>query len=172
MRWIVKQGNIIDEPADVLICSANVDLNLSGGVGGEILVRYGNAMQKELHRFLSERYLRCARQGDVIQTSSCGTPYKAVLHAVAVNVFYQSSPEVIESIVSKSLRLAASLGARKVALTALATGYGRLSIQDFAKGISPLMAEAFPPIEEVIICVRKDYDVKQLAAALPEVAAA
>lgn len=46
MRWIVKQGDILAEPADVLVCSANVSLNLSGGVGGEILRRYGDGMQK------------------------------------------------------------------------------------------------------------------------------
>ena len=26
MNWLIKHGNIIDEPADVLICSANVML--------------------------------------------------------------------------------------------------------------------------------------------------
>jgi hypothetical protein len=34
VRWTVKCGDILDEPADVLICSANIFLNLSGGVGG------------------------------------------------------------------------------------------------------------------------------------------
>ena len=33
MRWTIKHGNILNEPADVLICSANPFLNLSGGVG-------------------------------------------------------------------------------------------------------------------------------------------
>jgi hypothetical protein len=43
MKWTVKSGNILDENADVLICSANVFLNLSGGVGGAILLRCGDA---------------------------------------------------------------------------------------------------------------------------------
>src|SRR5580765_4205490 len=33
VRWVLKQKNILDEAADVLICSANVNLTLSGGVG-------------------------------------------------------------------------------------------------------------------------------------------
>lgn len=55
MRWIVKHDDILDEPADVLVCSANPWLNLSGGVGGEILLRYGPQMQEELHRLLAGR---------------------------------------------------------------------------------------------------------------------
>lgn len=46
MRWTLKSGDILDEPADVLVCSANVFQNLSGGVGGAILLRYGDAVQR------------------------------------------------------------------------------------------------------------------------------
>jgi O-acetyl-ADP-ribose deacetylase (regulator of RNase III) len=55
MRWTIKHGNIIDESADALICSANVMLNLSGGVGADLLGRYGLAMQKELHEIVNAR---------------------------------------------------------------------------------------------------------------------
>src|SRR3954470_16058184 len=83
MRWTIKQGNILDEPADVLVCSANVFLNLSGGVGGELLLRYGPEMQQQLHRYLTDRRLHFVQQCDVVPCGPCGTPYKAVLHAVA-----------------------------------------------------------------------------------------
>jgi hypothetical protein len=55
MRWTVTHGDILDVPADVLVCSANVWLNLSGGVGGTILLRHGPAMQDQLHRWLASR---------------------------------------------------------------------------------------------------------------------
>jgi len=93
MHWIVKHADILMEPADVLVCSANPFLNLSGGVGGEILLRYGDEMQTDLHRHLASRHLRFVQRGEVVQTASCGTPFKAVLHAVAVDGFYQSSTE-------------------------------------------------------------------------------
>ena len=48
MRWVVKHGDILDEPADVLVCSANVNLSLSGGVGGAFLRRDGPEMQRFL----------------------------------------------------------------------------------------------------------------------------
>ena len=66
MRWSVKQGDILDEPADVLVCSANPWLNLSGGVGGEVLLRHGPQMQQELHRLLAARGLRSVPQGEVV----------------------------------------------------------------------------------------------------------
>ena len=41
MRVLCKAGDIVDEVVDVLISSGNIYLNLSGGVGGEILHRGG-----------------------------------------------------------------------------------------------------------------------------------
>ncbi len=102
MRWSVKHGDILDEPADVLICSANPWLNLSGGVGGEFLLRHGPRMQEELHHHLAARSLRAVPQGEVVPCGPCGTPYKAVLHAVVVDCFYGSSPEVVRGVVSKA----------------------------------------------------------------------
>jgi O-acetyl-ADP-ribose deacetylase (regulator of RNase III) len=166
MRWGVKRGDILDEPADVLVCSANPWLNLSGGVGGEILLRYGPAMQEELHRQLASRGLRFVPQGEVVECIPCGTPYQAVLHAVAVDCFYGSSSEVIRSVVARALSLAASLGATRVALVALATGYGRLPIGDFARGLAPLLSLEFPPVAEVVICLRDRDDADSLSNAL------
>jgi O-acetyl-ADP-ribose deacetylase (regulator of RNase III) len=166
MQWTVKHGDILDEPADVLVCSANVWLNLSGGVGGEILLRHGPRMQQQLHRHLSERGLRFVQQGEVVACDPCGLPCRAVLHAVAVDCFYGSSPEVIGSVVCKALALAASLGARKVALTALATGYGRMSLADFARGLVPILSLEFPPVAEVMVCLRDRDDADELSLAL------
>src|SRR5690349_22935785 len=132
MKWILKCKNIIDEPADVLVCSANVSLNLSGGVGAELLGRYGMTMQKTLYEILSSRNKRYVQQGEIIPYSDPSLPYKAVLHAVAVNGFYESSPLIIEDIVRKSLHVAHDYEAKSVALTALATGYGNLSLSEFA----------------------------------------
>lgn len=166
MRWSVKLGDILDEPADVLVCSANPWLNLSGGVGGEILLRYGQRMQEELHGLLAGRGLRSVPQGEVVPCGPCGTPYKAVLHAVAVDCFYDSSPQVVEAVVSRALALAASLGAGKVALTALATGYGRMSIPDFAGGLAPILGREFPPVATVVVYLRDRGDAELLSDAL------
>lgn len=167
MKWVLTHGDILAVRADVLVCSANVYLNLSGGVGGEILRRHGDAMQKELHRYLDERRLRFVSPGAVVQTSSCGTPFRAVLHAVAVDAFYQSSPSVVGDVVASGLRAAANMGAASVALTALATGYGRLSMRQFADAVRPLAALELPPLETVIVCVRHGWERDELSKGLP-----
>ena len=168
MRWQVYQGNILDVSADVLVCSANVFLALSGGVGGAFLLRYGPAMQEALQCYLNERGIRHVERGDVISLPSCGSPYRAVLHAVAVNGFYESSPTVVAEILTESLRQAAALTASTVALTAVATGYGRMSMPDFAVGLRRVVGDAFPPLERVTIGLRSSFDAEELLALMPE----
>src|SRR5205809_3066438 len=112
MHWIMTHGDILRQRADVLICSANVFLNLSGGVGGAILLQTGDGMQNELHAILAKSGRRHAEQGDVVTTSPQGLPFNAVIHAVAVDGFYKSSRMVITQVVEKALRAAASLDAK------------------------------------------------------------
>jgi O-acetyl-ADP-ribose deacetylase (regulator of RNase III) len=144
-----------------------VFLNLSGGVGGEILLRYGDAMQRELHRHLQLRGVRHVERGYVVETGPSGAPFDVVLHAVAVDGLYQSSPDVIREVVDRSLRVAAERGARRVALTALGTGFGRLSMTQFGQGVAALASTEYPPVAEVVICVRKEWELDDLAAAAP-----
>src|ERR1041385_366493 len=166
MKWIVKQGNIVDEPADVLICSANHSLNLSGGVGADLLGRYGSKMQESLHEVLSKRNPKFLKQGEVIAYSDNSIPYKVIIHAVAIDGWYDSKPEIIASITEKALSVAASYFAKKVALTALATGFGHLTMEQFADGIRPLRNMEFSPIEEVCIVLMDEGQVLKLVAAL------
>ena len=79
MRWRVWHGDILDVPADILICSANVYLTLSGGVGGAFLLRYGPEMQENLRQYLTARGVRHVPRGSVVEMPPCGSPYRAVL---------------------------------------------------------------------------------------------
>ena len=162
MRWQVKHGDIVDEPADVLICSANPYLNLSGGVGGELLSRFGSDMQEALHAYLRERNLRFVSRGTVVPGPPCGAPYRLLLHAVAVDGFYDSTIETITDIVTRALHLAAEAQAEVVTLAALATGYGRLSLEEFAQGVQPLLAAEFPPIVQVTLVLSNPERAKHL----------
>ena len=167
MRWRVRHGDILDETADVLICPANPFLTLSGGVGGALLLRYGAALQHELNDALARQGRKFADRGSVIVTTPANTPYRAIVHAVAVNGFYESSPEIVAGVVRAALSAAAGHDARTVALAALATGYGKLSIGDFGRGLAGLIAEEAPPIRDVTVVVRGPGDVTELVGALP-----
>lgn len=166
MRWTAEHGDILDVPADVLVCSANPFLTLSGGVGGAFLERYGSAMQDELRALLDATGKRHVDRGSVWACAPCGSPYLGVIHAVAVDGMYESSPDVIEASVERALMLAAEFGARSVAIPALATGYGRLTIAQFADGIAPLIARTFPPLECVKLVMRDQFNLESLVQGL------
>ena len=168
MKWTLKLCNIIDEPADVLICSANVLLDLSDGVAADLLGRYGSTMQEALHKITAARSPHYVSRGEVFPYTDGTLPYKAILHAVAVDSFYQSTPEVIENIVRSALQQAKGYQAKRVTLTALATGLGNLSLPEFASGVRPLMDENFSPVEEGCICLMEDYRLRELAKHLPK----
>src|SRR6185312_10670957 len=166
MDWTITHGDILTQPADVLICSANIYLNLSGGVGGEILLRHGRGMQDELHQFLKTHQKRFVEQGDVIATGAYGLPFKSVLHAVAVNGFYETSPAIVRATIEKALNFAASLGARSVALTALGTGFGRMSMNGFAQAIAAPMPDDIGSLTSIVVCLKSQDDRNNLIEAL------
>jgi O-acetyl-ADP-ribose deacetylase (regulator of RNase III) len=167
MRWRIHHGDLLSVPADILVCSANVYLNLSGGVGGAFNLRYGSAMQEALHDCLREQGVRHVPRGTLMAMPPCGSPYLAVLHAVAVDGAYESSPEIVRELFTQSLGKSAKLGAKSIALAALATGYGRMDMLDFAAAIKPLLGLDFPPVSAVTIALRNQFDVEELIGALP-----
>jgi len=167
-KWLLKCGNILDEPADVLVCSANVSLNLSGGVGAELLGRYGPAMQTVLHNALRMRTPRAAQRGEIVECRMNDLPYIAVLHAVTMDGWYETTARIVRETVSAALHKARSLGAKKVALSALATGFGNMTLADFAEAIRPLLPIDWSPIEEVCICLLEDYRTHELSHSLSQ----
>lgn len=168
MKWVLKQKNILDEPTDALICSANVNLTLSGGVGADLLARYGTPMQTYLSEILLKRSPHSAERGEVFAYSGQEMPYIVVVNAVAIDGWYESSPEIVALVTRKALAVCAQYKTRKVALTALATGFGRLTLAQFATGIRPLLRETYGGIDEVVICLLLDFEVAELVRHLPE----
>jgi O-acetyl-ADP-ribose deacetylase len=167
MRWTIKAGNIVDEPADVLICSANPHLTLSGGVGADLLARFGLAMQATLQDVVRNRSPHFLTRGEIVPYLGKELPYRAVLHAVAIDGWYDPSPQTIEKITEAALQMASSYGARRVALAALATGFGHLSLAELAQGLQPLLLKDFSPVDEIVICLLEDYRARELASHLP-----
>lgn len=166
MRWTIQQIDILDQPADVLICSANPWLNLSGGVGAAFRERYGDEMQQKMHRYLVDQGVRQISAGSAIVMEPCGSPYLGVIHAVGIDVFYQSSIELIATSITNSLTAAAKLGARTVSLAAIGTGYGRMPLEAFASAVLLVEGRDFSPLEDVVICLRKKADVDVLQQAM------
>ncbi len=168
MRWILKHTNLLSEPATALIVSGNPHLNLSGGIGADLLNRYGQGLQTELHYHLKKIGSRYVQPTDVVPTFGGDTPYKVILHAVAIDAFYDTSPEWVTQCYAKALELAIKYGAPTVAAAALATGYAKMPMVDFAVGLKPLLKREYRALEQVTICMTNQTKVEELAGLLPE----
>ena len=154
-QWAVHHGDIFEVSADALICSANVFLTLSGGVGGELMRRYGSVMQDRLTSYLKEHSLRHVTRGTVIAVDAAGTPYRVILHAVAVDGMYESSPEVVAGVTRRALLMANEYGAASAVMPALATGYGKLSMQQFIAGVQATARQTIG-VDRVTVAMRDD----------------
>ncbi len=155
----VKVGDVLDEAADAMISPANPWLNMSGGVNGAILLRGGETIQRELHAYLRDSGKSAVEPGTVVVTGAGPLGARHILHAVAIDPFYDSSVEIVRRTVAAALSRARELGARTVVMPALATGYGHLSMEQFAAGLAEAIeADDWAPIERLVVVVRKPED--------------
>jgi O-acetyl-ADP-ribose deacetylase len=150
-RWHIKRGDILDHPADGLLCSANPSLNLSGGVGGAFALRYGPAMQVFLHDYLHSLSLRHIRPGDAVIAPSCGSPFKAIAHAVSIDVFYDTDVETIIRTYDAAIRGLAELRCCTIAAACLGCGYGRVTDDTFASIAELLQRMHYSGVTEITL---------------------
>jgi O-acetyl-ADP-ribose deacetylase len=166
MKIKIKVGDVLAESADVLISTANPWLNLSGGVNGAIREAVGPDLQTELHEFLKLRGLSAVPAGTVVRTSAYTLPFKHILHAVAIDPFYDSSLDLVQSTFAKALDMALELQALTVSSPTLATGYGPLSIGEFGTAIAPVLKTPNLKSMALSLVVRHDEQTRELYAAL------
>ncbi len=166
---IVKHGDLLDEVADVIVSTANPSLLMSGGVNGAILMRGGHDVQRELQAHLQ----RIGRKhhvdpATVVITSPGPLACKYLLHAVSINAFYESSETLIADTVGNVLAAAMESEARSIAMTALATGYGPLKVEEFARGlrlgIEQFDKRAFMDSIELRVVIWREEDVEKVRA--------
>ena len=167
MRIAVAVGDILDEPADVLICSANGRLEMTGGVNLAIYSRPGGPqVERELQEHLRATGRRWVPPGTVVVTGPGPLAFRHILHAVAIDAVYTTGVDLVRTTLETAFARAAELGARSAAVTALATGYGRLPMGDFATALRQAAARSRPPLEDVRVVVRHDADAREIAGAL------
>ena len=147
--WSATVGNALDCEADALICSANPSLSLSGGVGGELLLRYGQTMQDFLREWLKRSQLPCVVPGSVVVAPGGGSPFRVVIHAVAIDAFYDTSAAIIAKAYSAAFAEAVTIGCKSIASACLACGYGRASPGVFLAGIRPHVRSALVGVSRV-----------------------
>ncbi|TWU51978.1 macro domain-containing protein [Rubripirellula reticaptiva] len=166
MKINIQVGDVLKVAADVLISTANPWLNLSGGVNGAILSAVGPTIQDELHAYLKSHAISAVPAGTVVRSRAGNLPFDCILHAVAIDPFYDSSIELVRKTVVSALDLAIRAGAKTISTPTLATGYGPMAIADFGTAVAPLADN--PKFDEIsfTIVVRSEDHLSELANAI------
>jgi len=163
MKVEVLAGNILDVAADVLISTANPWLQMTGGVNLGIIVRpKGEDVYEELQRFLRSTGKKTVEPGTVVCTGPGSLPVKNILHAVSIDPSYDSSVDLVCDTLIKALTQAHELGARTVTLAALATGFGPLSMEDFAAALRKALERDWTPMETLKVVVKYEEEANKI----------
>ena len=166
MQIQVEVGDVLEVDADALISTANPWLNLSGGVNGAILSAVGSTIQEELHSYLQSQGVSAVLAGTVVQSKAGKLPFNCILHAVAIDPFYDSSIDLVRQTVASALDLAIKAGAKTISTPTLATGYGPMSIADFGTAVAPLANEPRFNGLSLTIVVRSEEHLSELSEAI------
>lgn len=166
MQINIQVGDVLEVAADVLISTANPWLNLSGGVNGAILSSVGPTIQEELHAYLKSQGISAVPAGTVVQSRAGNLPFNCILHAVAIDPFYDSSVDLVRETVVAALELAIKAGAKTISTPTLATGYGPMSIADFGTAVAPLAGEPRFDGLSLTIVVRSEEHRSELSEAI------
>jgi O-acetyl-ADP-ribose deacetylase (regulator of RNase III) len=163
----VLVGDVLDVPADVLISTANPWLQMTGGVNLKIILRpQGELVHEELQRHLRATGRRYVEPGTVVRTGPGSLSVKHILHAVSITPSYESSVELVAGTIVKALRQACELDARTVTIPALATGFGPLSMEEFAAALSRATARDWQPLQLLRVVLRQEEDANTVRAVL------
>jgi O-acetyl-ADP-ribose deacetylase (regulator of RNase III) len=165
-RWQITIADIFEVKAEGLICSSNPNLNLSGGVSGAFLLRYGTGMQDFLHSHLRSTGQRFIQPGNVVLAPPCGSTYKAVAHAVAIDAFYDTNCGFIRSAYENAIGQLANASCRTIVAACLACGYGRCATPDFIKSIEPLIAKSYLGVDSITLATTNTELADALAAVI------
>jgi O-acetyl-ADP-ribose deacetylase (regulator of RNase III) len=159
--------DVLNVPADVLVCTANPWLQMTGGVNLKIILRpNGEFVHEELQRHLRATGRRYVEPGTVVRTGPASLSVRHILHAVSITPSYESSVELVADTIRRSLAQARELGARTVTLPALATGFGPLSMAEFAEALSQATRQDWSPLESLKVVLLREEDAEAVRAVL------
>lgn len=166
MKIVIKVGDVLREPADVLISTANPWLNLSGGVNGAIREIVGPDLQTELHAALKQHGTSALPAGTVVRSNAYTLPFRHILHAVAIDPFYDSSRDILRLTFEKAMQMAMELQALTVSSPTLATGYGPMSVSDFGSAVASVLKKSSLENLTLSLVVRREDHAIELQEAL------
>ena len=167
MRVEVLVGDVLRTPADVLISTANPWLQMTGGVNLKIILSpRGEDVHAELQTYLPTTGRRWVAPGTVVRTGAGSLPFRCILHAVAIQPDYESSVELVAATIAEALTQARDLKAATVAMPALGTGFGPLSMAEFAEALAQVASRDWSPLQLLTVAILKEDDADEVRAVL------
>ncbi|MCC2661002.1 MAG: O-acetyl-ADP-ribose deacetylase [Arthrobacter sp.] len=170
MRIDIVQGDITSRPVDAIVNAANSSLLGGAGVDGAIHKAAGPELLEACRGLRSRELPDGLAVGAAVATPGFRLPAKWVIHTVGPNRHAgQTSPALLASCFSSSLRVAEGLGARSVAFPAVGAGaYGwnarqvaQLAIEA-VRGYGARQADKGMPRVELVEFVLFSEDVAQI----------
>lgn len=122
----VVEGDITTQRVDAIVNAANSLLLGGGGVDGAIHAAAGPKLLLECRRLRASVWRSGLPVGEAVATGAGELPARWVIHTVGPNRHRgQTDPALLASCFSRSLDVAAEIGARSVAFPAVSAGvYG------------------------------------------------
>jgi O-acetyl-ADP-ribose deacetylase (regulator of RNase III) len=148
----IKNTDIFDIAADCFLASGNVQLNMSGGVNGALLGKYGQDLQDELKKYLADNSLVQVQPGFIYKFRKHIPPYKMVIYSAGVNVWYNSTIELVADILEKAIEAACCENLKSIVTVAIGTNYGNLSRCSFGKSLKRFLKA--DKIDRLTVCER------------------
>lgn len=160
MNFIVS--DILNIEADGLISSGNILLNMSGGINGALLQKYGDQLQKELKLHLSNQKKHFVEPGFVYLFEQSIGNYKGVTYSVGINAWYESNINLVADTITKSIQLLITRKCEKIVLGAIGTGYGNLSKFDFGVALKTAEYSWTKSNISVILAIKNEDSLKKV----------
>ena len=132
-RLTLLRGDITEQQVDAIVNAANSSLLGGGGVDGAIHRRGGPEILEECRALRASTYGRGLPTGQAVATTAGKLPARWVIHTVGpVFSANEDRSALLADCHRNSLLVADGLGARSIALPAIATGVYRWPIEDAA----------------------------------------
>ncbi len=151
-KFEVLYADITSLPTDAIVSSDDNYISMGGGVSAAILRKAGDSLREEVKKHLPMKI------GDVAVTSAGNLNVKFIFHGITIDLdnYVYANEEIVRSIVEKSLKLAETLGLKRISFPALATGVAnfpfQIAAQTMTESISKYLSNG-SKIENVTLCL-------------------
>lgn len=128
------EGDITEQRVDAVVNAANSSLLGGGGVDGAIHAAAGPRLLEECRRLRATTHRIGLDVGDAVATGAGNLPARFVIHTVGPNRRAgETDPALLASCFSRSLEVAADVGARSVAVPAVSAGVYGWDVEEVAR---------------------------------------